>query len=286
MAVRGGARQAVREVPFAAFEEHPSALLVSGVEDCSCFRWIPLNTDPESYTPHQFLYLAHDDIRLMGRPLGPGQSPGRLRIRRQKDELSIASLFQWEYPTQAGWVPLPQVEERDEQLGMIEQSLQTTMPDVMPIPFSMESSRVQLPEAIADAQWWIRGRLDFERWLANRMLDDLEVTWKDDRGGEDRKINNWDVRSSGRTIESFLQDLPPIKGGWTLRMQLVDRGLLLVGIAISQRIVGISVEERLGKRLHRSEYGKRAPRPLLLVRSRIWPAMGTTFGPKESKPCL
>ena len=225
MAVRGGARQAVREVPFAAFEEHPSALAFSGGRGLQLFSLDSVEYGPESYTPHQFLYLAHDDIRLMGRPLGPGQSPGRLRIRRQKDELSIASLFQWEYPTQAGWVPLPQVEERDEQLGMIEQSLQTTMPDVMPIPFSMESSRVQLPEAIADAQWWIRGRLDFERWLANRMLDDLEVTWKDDRGGEDRKINNWDVRSSGRTIEFFLQDLPPIKGGWTLRMQLVDRGL-------------------------------------------------------------
>jgi hypothetical protein len=78
---------------------------------------------------------------------------------------------------------------------------------------------------VASNSWWIRGRLDYERWIAARMLDDLEINWRDDRGGEERPINNWEVRATGRTLEFFLQDVPPIRGGWTVRFGLIDRGL-------------------------------------------------------------
>ena len=57
------------------------------------------------------------------------------------------------------------------------------------------------------------------------MMEDLEVFWKDDRGGEERAINNWEVRPRGRTLEFFLQDVPPIRGGWTIRFAMVDRGV-------------------------------------------------------------
>ena len=78
--------------------------------------------------------------------------------------------------------------------------------------------------AVADNNWWIRGRLNYERWLASRMLDDLDLGWQDDRGGELRN-SNWRVRASGRTLEFFLQDLPPIEAAGQVTFAMVDRSL-------------------------------------------------------------
>ena len=39
--------------------------------------------------------------------------------------------------------------------------------------------------------------------LAERMRDDLEIAWRDDRGGEERALHNWEVRATGRTLEFF-----------------------------------------------------------------------------------
>ncbi len=221
MAVRGGQKVAVREVPFGQHDEHPSVLTFSSGRGVQLFDLDPTDYGPEAYTPHQFLYVAHDDFRLMNVDPESGRPVGRMRIRRPGDGMSIAPFMTWEYPSTEGWVPVETEEEPDTQLGMPEHSIVTAMPGIIPIPFEIGQAR--MPEAIATSNWWIRGRLDYESWLATRMESDLEVSWKDDRGGEERKINNWRVRPRGRTLEFFLQDLPPIKGGWTIRMALVDR---------------------------------------------------------------
>ncbi len=223
MAVRGGRNRAVREIPFGNFDDHPSAVVFSGGRGVQFFDLDPVEFGPDSYTPHQFLYIAHDDLRLMDIDPESGRPVGRMRVRRASDAMSIASFFLWEYPTENGWVPIGTEAEEDAQLGMPEDALTTSLPGLVSIPF--EIGDAQMPEPIQQARWWLRGRLDFERWLAERMEADLEVSWKDDRGGEDRPINNWNVRPRGRTLEFFLQDLPPIKGGWTIRLALVDRGV-------------------------------------------------------------
>lgn len=223
MAVRGGKRPAVREIPFAQFDEHPSALTFAGGRGAQLFDLDPTEYGPDAYTPHQFLYVAHDDLRLMDIDPESGRRLGRMRIRRAGSELSIAPFFKWEYPTADGWVPVDVERERETQLGMPEDSLVTALPGIVPIPFQLGSEKVALPERIAEARWWIRGRLDYEAWLASRMEEDLEVSWKDDRGGEERKLNNWRVVPRGRSLEFALVDLPPMKGGWTIRLQLTNR---------------------------------------------------------------
>ena len=127
MEVRGGSKPAVREIPFSQFENHPSALSFSGGRGLQFFDLDSVEYGTDAYTAHQFLYLAHDDLRLMMRTPAEGQRPGRLRVRRKSDQLSIASLFQWEYPTASGWVPIDRIEEQDEQLGMVERSLTTNV---------------------------------------------------------------------------------------------------------------------------------------------------------------
>ena len=107
-------------------------------------------------------------------------------------------------------------------LGMMLQALVTALPGLVPQQLKVGDL---VPEPVANEKWWIRGRLEYEGWLATRMMEDLEVFWKDDRGGEERAINNWEVRPPGRTLEFFLQDVPPIRGGWTIRFAMVDRGV-------------------------------------------------------------
>ncbi|MEC7947046.1 MAG: hypothetical protein VX265_05720, partial [Myxococcota bacterium] len=189
MSVRGGQRVAVREVPFGYLDDHPCVLTFAGGRGVQLFDLDPVDYGPEAYTPHQFLYIAHDDFRLMDIDPESGRPVGRMRIRRPSDQLSIAPFFSWEYPTAEGWAPIEVEEEADTQLGMPENSLMTALPGIIDIPF--EIGQAQMPDAIATSRWWIRGRLDYESWLAARMESDLEVSWKDDRGGEERKINNW-----------------------------------------------------------------------------------------------
>jgi len=226
MAVQGGSRPAVREIPYTQFEDHSAALTFGGGRGIQFFDLDPVEYGPDAYTPHQFFYIAHDDFRLMNVDPSEGRPLGQLRIRRSSgDELSIADLFQWEYPTAQGWQPIDVEHDEEGALGLPEAKLITALTNIAPTPFDAAGADVRLPQPVARSQWWIRGRLDFERWLSARMLDDLEIAWKDDRGGEERKINNWEVRASGRTLEFFLQDVPPIRGGWTVRFALVDRAM-------------------------------------------------------------
>jgi hypothetical protein len=229
MAVRGGNRPAVREVPFSNLHDNRSALLFGGGRGVDLFDLDPTEFGPDAYTPGQYFYVSHDDLRLMDISPEDERPVGRLLVRRagrDGDTLSIASFFQWEYPTDDGWLPIPTEQESEESLGMPETSLVTSLPGIRPIKgFDLEERDLPFPEAIAKDQWWIRGRLDYERWIASRMLQDLEISWRDDRGGEERPINNWEVRATGRTLEFFLQDVPPIRGGWVIRFALVDRAL-------------------------------------------------------------
>jgi hypothetical protein len=229
MAVRGGQRPAVREIPFSLLEDNPSALVFGGARGVDVFDLDPVEYGPDAYTPDQFLYVSHEDFRLMGIEAEEGAPVGRLRMMRAgrgSDPLSIANFFTWEYPADDGWYGIESDMEADEALGMPEISLVTSLPGIVPLTdFSVGDVDFPLPETVAQDRWWIRGRLDYERWLAERMLQDLEVAWRDDRGGEERAINNWEVRSTGRTLEFFLQDVPPIRGGWTIRFAMVDRGL-------------------------------------------------------------
>jgi hypothetical protein len=227
MTVQGGPKPAVREMPFGQHEGNPSVLTFGGGKGAQLYALDSIEDGPEAYTPYQYLYVSHDDFRLMDLDPAAAGAKGRLRIRRGSgDELSVIPFFDWEYPTANGWKPIALTQETEEQLGMRELSLVSDLSGIVPIAsMGMGGQVFPLPEPVQDQEWWIRGRLNYERWLANRMLDDLEVTWQDDRGGELRPLHNWRVRASGRTLEFFLQDLPPIRGGWTVSFAMVDRSL-------------------------------------------------------------
>ncbi len=231
IAVRGGRNPVVREIPFSQLRDHPSALELGGGKGVQVFHMDPVEYGSDCYTPHQYLYINHDDLRLMGTDSDQDEDTpvGRLHIRRSDDGptgMSIVDFFDWEYPSPEGWLPIASQPAPERRGGMPEQVLLTSMPGLEPLDsLRLPEDDIPLPEAVAEERWWIRGHLAFERWLAIRMLEDLEIFWKDDRGGEERPINNWDVRASGRAIHLFLQDLPPIRGGWTIRFSLVDRGI-------------------------------------------------------------
>lgn len=223
MAVKGGPVPAVREIPFNQMDNHPSALVFAGGRGAQFFDLDPQEYGPDAYTPSQFFYISHDDFRLMNIQPEEGRRVGRLRVRRQgTDGLPVSAFFEWEYPTKDGWAPIAAEPEKDEVLGMPELALVTQLPGIVPTTLQVGDL---VPEPVANEKWWIRGRLEYEKWLANRMLEDLEIFWKDDRGGEERAINNWEVRARGRTLEFFLQDVPPIRGGWTIRLAMIDRAV-------------------------------------------------------------
>ncbi len=227
MSVKGGSAPAVRELPFGQAGDGRSVVTFAGGKGAPLFALDGVEDGPEAYTPYQYLYVAHDDFRLMDLDPDAAGPKGRLQVRRSSsDALSLTPFFDWEYPTAEGWMPIELTEERAEQLGMRELSLVTDFTGIKPIEtMGMGDQVFPLPSAVAENQWWIRGRLNYERWLANRMMDDLEVHWADDRGGSERSLHNWRVRASGRTLEFFMQDLPPVRGGWTVRLSLVDRSL-------------------------------------------------------------
>jgi len=226
MAVRGGKRPAVREVPFTLFDDHAHVLSFDNGRGVQLFDIDPVRYGPDAFTPFQFLYIAHDDLRLMDIDPESERPSGQLRVRRTHDGMSIAPFFSWEYPTGEGWVEAEVVEDHSStQLGMPEKLLATAMPGIISIPFTLGGSGEDLPAEVAESPWWMRGRLEYEQWLAARMEEDLTVKWRDDRGGEERELNNWKVRPRGHVLEFFFQDLPPIKNGWTVRLALVNRDM-------------------------------------------------------------
>ncbi len=231
VAVKAGMRPQVREIPFDAHQEAPKALLFGGGSGVQIWKMDPIEHGPRSYTPYQFLYVAHDDFRLMNYALEDGTAVGRLRIRSADAEsLPVAAVFKWEYYTgdmEEPWVAVELDEDSEEEvLGLPEIPLKTHLPSLTELDhFGIDTDRFGIPKPLDKEKWWIRGTVDYERWLAHRMQDDLEISWADDRGGEERSINNWDVRATGRYLEFFIQDMPPIRGGWTVRFTMIDRSM-------------------------------------------------------------
>ncbi|HHO49732.1 MAG TPA: hypothetical protein ENK18_02405 [Deltaproteobacteria bacterium] len=227
VSVRASERPLVREIPFETDRGLEQVVLFGGGRGVSAFRMDETLHGPHAYTPYQFLYIAHDDFRLMDFELPEGMTPGRIRLRTATDDgLPLAGLFIWQRHTSDGWVELPIQIEEDEVLGMPDISLVAHMPGQEAVDhFGHTGDPFPIPEALAEERQWIRGIVDYERWLAARMQEDLEITWRDDRGGEERLITNWDVRNTGRHLEFFIQDMPPVRPGWTVRLQMVDRAM-------------------------------------------------------------
>lgn len=230
VAVHAGIRPTVREIPFDVHPECAKALLFGHGNGLQLFRMDAVEFGPRAYTPYQYLYIAHEDFRLMNFKPKENQRIGRLRLRSAGQEnLPIASLFSWEYYTvdmELPWKPITTIEEEEDVLGLPEITLQAFLPQLAEVDhFGADKDPIPLPEPVKDERWWIRGAVEYERWLASRMEEDLEITWRDDRGGEERSINNWEVRAVGRNLEFFIQDMPPIRGGWTVRFTMVDRSM-------------------------------------------------------------
>ena len=227
IAVRASKKPTVREIPFHTEAEFEQVLLFGGGSGVQVFEMDSIEDGPRAFTPYQYLYLAHDDFRLMDYVVQPSSSPGLVRLRTGSDEnLPIGALFKWEKFNGTEWEPCEVEEEEEEVLGLPEISLAGHMPGIQPGgDFGHADDLFQIPEVSDEQAYWIRGVMDYDRWLAHRMNADLEITWRDDRGGEERMITNWDVKDTGRNLEFFIQDMPPIRPGWTVRLTMVDRSM-------------------------------------------------------------
>jgi hypothetical protein len=230
VAVHAGTRPTVREIPFDANPDCQKAILFGAGSGIQLFKMDQIEHGPRAFTPYQYLYISHDDFRLMDYKPAEGARIGRVRIRTAGQEnLPIGAMFRWEYYSgnpEEPWIPAPIEEEEEEVLGLPEISIKSHLPRLKELDkFGHDADPLPVPEQVRDEKWWIRGTVDYERWLAHRMQDDLEITWRDDRGGEERQINNWEVRAIGRNLEFFIQDMPPIRNGWTVRFTMVDRSL-------------------------------------------------------------
>lgn len=227
VAVRAGRRPMVRELPFDVHPSRRQALLLGGGAGVQVFKLDPEEHGPTSYTPQQWLYVAHDDFGLMGTPESGG---GRIQVRTAgENSLPIASMFAWEYFTgkpEMPWARVPLEAAEREVLGLPEVTLKGELPGITAIAsLGHDDDPVAMPAAFDKEKFWLRAAVDYERWFAERMQQDLEIAWQDDRGGEPRALRNWEVRSAGRYLELFIQDIPPIRSGWMVRLSMVNRSL-------------------------------------------------------------
>jgi len=227
VAVRAGARPRVREIAFVRDPRTEAVLRLGGGLGVQPFVMDPVEHGPHAYTAHQYLYLAHDDLSQMDFEITPEHPAGRMRLRTDTEtELPVAGLFRWERRTAEGWVAMDVVEESERVLGMPDVTLTGHLPGLASVEhFGVDDDPFPVPEALRGERVWIRGAIDYERWLAARMEEDLEIRWRDDRGGDERLISNWEVRDTGRHIELFVQDMPPIRAGWTVKLEMVDRSM-------------------------------------------------------------
>ena len=114
VAVSAGEQPLVREIPFRIEEEHKQVLLFAGGAGIQPFRMDPVENGPGAYTPHQYLYVGHDDLGAMDFPLEEGQIPGRVRLRTASEEnLPVAGLLRWERFDGEEWIPIAVAEEED-----------------------------------------------------------------------------------------------------------------------------------------------------------------------------
>ena len=221
VAVKGGQNPLVRDIPFRNLHDNPSVLTLNRGQGIQVFEMDPVEYSTYSYTPDQFLYVAHEDFAMMN--VLPDEA-GRLWVQVGEDKLSILSFFDWEYPSSSGWNPIAQMTIQDQGFGVEEKALRASFPGIVEHKFDVGGVNEQLEERIRLQRWWIRGRLNYERWVVEQMKEDLTVCWRDDRGAEDRRVNV-NMQARGRSIEFEIEDLPPMKAGWLLVFQMVNRSM-------------------------------------------------------------
>lgn len=229
VSVVSGAQPMVREIPFNTPPDRPQVVQLAGGQGVPLFQLDPVLDGPYSYTADQMVYLRHEDFFGMGDPEkmeGPG---GVLRVRSAGEVgLPVVALFDWEYPAgeEGAWLPVVKVGEGGtDTMGVPDPHLRAVMPGLAALDhLGSEDDPIAWPEELPTAGW-IRGKLRYERWLAQIIERDLRITWRDDRGGEERELTTWFVRDVGRTLELFVRNLPPLRAGWALRLTLVDHGM-------------------------------------------------------------
>jgi hypothetical protein len=233
LSVAAGEEPMVRELPFANDEDVDHAVLFGAGSGVQLFQLDEIDDGPNAYTADQFVYVRHADFAHMGVALDDEEAAatdnGTLRIRSVGDPgMPVAALFDWEHPSSADapWRPIELDESQTQDvMGLPEVHLQAKFAALEGIEALGDADDpVALPDNMPGTGW-IRGRVRYERWLSRLMEDELRITWRDDRGAEEREITNWLVRDVGRTLEFFVQNLPPIRGGWLLRFTMVDHGL-------------------------------------------------------------
>jgi hypothetical protein len=226
LTVAAGPRPTAREIPFSTDDDHPQALLLGRGQGVQLFQHDPIADGPYSYTADQYVYLRHVDFLAMGADDEDLPPMGTVRIRSDGEiGLPVAALFQWSFPTLAGWSPARISPHPEEVAGLPEVLLEAALPGLGELTdLGSERHPMPLPEELPRTGW-IRGQVRFERWLAKLMEEELRVSWRDDRGAEEREITNWSVREVGRVLEMQIHNLPPMRGGWTLRLTMVDHGL-------------------------------------------------------------
>lgn len=224
IAVKGGQHPLVRDIPFANLQNNASAIELNKGQGIQIFEMDPVEYGVYSYTPDQFLYIAHEDFQLMDVTPDADSAVGRLWIQMGEDKLSILDFFDWEYPTMEGWLPIAKLKKEDQGFGVVENALASSLEGIIEHEFNAGGVAEQLPDRIKGQKWWIRGRLNYERWLVSQMKEDLQVFWRDDRGAEDRRVNTT-MNARGRSIEFEISDLPPIQPGWLLVFSMVNRSM-------------------------------------------------------------
>lgn len=221
ISVKGGQNPLVRDIPFSNLNDNPSVVTLNRARGIQVFELDPIEYGAYSYTPDQFIYVAHEDFELMN---NDDEGAGRLWVHAGEDKLPILDFFDWEYPSAQGWQGIETLHIEDKGFGVQEVSLHTALKGIVEHVFDVGGVNEQLEERIRLQRWWIRGRLNYERWLVSQMKTDLTMSWRDDRGAEDRRVNvNMEAR--GRSIEFEVDDLPPMKAGWLLVLNMVNRSM-------------------------------------------------------------
>lgn len=231
--VAAGDEPMVRELPFAVDEEVDQAVIFGNGDGVQLFHLDAIDDGPYAYTADQCIYLRHEDFTQMTVDMDDEEamkrSKGTLRIRSVGDPgMPVAALFDWAFPAEqdGSWRPID-LDEAGAQdvMGLHEVQIEAKFPGLGELPqLGAEDDPLELPDDLPTTGW-IRGQVRFERWLARLMEEELQISWRDDRGAEEREITNWIVRDVGRTLEFFVQNLPPIRGGWVVRFTMVDHGL-------------------------------------------------------------
>lgn len=230
IAAVAGAQPRVREIPFQPVIANPAAISFAGGDGVSIFRLDEVDDGADAFTSDQFLYVRHDDlVRIAART--SATPSGLLRVVAGADPgVPLAAMFDWELPVRGDggvvWRPLPfDASAASERLGLPDVPLVPRLDGLAPIVSLGESvDPMPLPEDLP-RDGWIRGRVRFERWLARLASEEMRVSWRDDRGEEERSVPTWQVRDAGHALEFAIHDLPTIRAGWSLRLGLVDHGV-------------------------------------------------------------